>query len=123
MNFISKLIFLSALSLLIILSPAGMNYASEVHPYSMWLKQGETFNLEQYLSVDESMTAGCNEDCFDVDLVLYDAETKESVQEDTAANTNPKIIAPYDGDFVVELSLPNCSVARGCKVWLSLEEK
>lgn len=123
MNYFVKLFFLVALSFSVIFSSVGMGYASEVHPYSMWLKQGESFDLEQYLSVNESITAGCNEDCFDVDLILYDATKKEVVYQDIDANTNPKITAPYDGDFVVNLLLPNCSLSRGCKVWLDLDEE
>lgn len=123
MNYFVKLFFLVALSFSVIFSSVGMGYASEVHPYSMWLKQGESFDLEQYLSANESMTAGCNEDCFDVDLILYDATKKEVVYQDIDANTNPKITAPYDGDFVVNLLLPNCSLSRGCKVWLDLDEE
>lgn len=100
-----------------------MSYALEVHPYSMWLTEGEAFKLEQYLFANESMRAGCYEHCYDVDLILYDATTQEVVHKDTNANTKPKITAPYEGDFIVELSLPNCAVARGCKVWLDSEEE
>lgn len=122
MNDFIKLFCLVLVSFTVIFSSAGMGYANEVHPYSMWLKQGESFDLEQYLSANESITAGCNEDCFDVDLILYDAAKKEVVYQDIEANTNPKITAPYDGNFVVNLSLPNCSLSRGCKVWLDLVE-
>ena len=122
MNYFVKLFFLGVLSLFLTFSTAGKSYASEVHPYSMWLKQGESFDLEQYLSANESITAGCNEDCFDVDLILYDATRKEVIHQDTEDNINPKITAPYDGDFVVNLSLLNCSLSRGCKVWLDLVE-
>lgn len=100
-----------------------MSYAAAVHEYSMWLKQGESFNLEQYLSENETMAAGCSEDCFDIDLFLYDATKKKAVYQDTKANTHPKITAPYDSDFTVNLLLSNCAARRGCKVWLNLVDK
>lgn len=124
MNRIFKLTLGCFLSLIVFFTFTGTVYGSGVHEYSMWLKQGETFQLDQYLSVDESMTAGCNEDCFDVDLTLMDATTKTTVFKDVADNTSPKITAPYDGNFVIELTLPNCALTRGCKVWLdTVEEK
>lgn len=66
-----------SLLLLVVFVPARMSYAAEVHEYSMWLQQGESFTLEQYLSENETMAAGCSEDCFDIDLFLYDAMTKK----------------------------------------------
>lgn len=123
MKDILKYLIVCSLFLLVIFVPARMSYAAEVHEYSMWLQQGESFTLEQYLSENETMAAGCSEDCFDIDLFLYDAMTKKTVHQDTKTNTNPKITAPYDSDFVVNLLLSNCAARKGCKVWIDLVDE
>lgn len=122
MNNIFKHCIIGCLFLLVIWVPPGKSYATGVHEYAMWLKQGETFHLERYLSAGETMIAGCSEDCFDVDLILYDATTKSAIHKDIKDNTSPKVTAPEDGDYWVELSMANCALNRGCKAWLDLAE-
>lgn len=86
---------------------------------SLWLYDGNYTTVSGYLVAGESVYGSCDEDCADLDLFLYDAASGELVYEDTAIDSVPYVTAPWDGDFIVEVVMPNCVHPQGCAVWLS----
>jgi type IV secretory pathway VirB10-like protein len=79
------------------------------------------------LSLDEGSTymvkAVCDEDCRDVDLLIYD-ENSNLVQADEEMNDFPEaVISPaLSGDFTLEITMPNCA-AQYCYYGVSIFEK
>lgn len=98
---------------------AGLATAAMAQDYSLWLYSGDSTTVDGYLLTEEAVYANCDEDCLDLDLFLYDAVTGELVAQDTAEDAVPYVVAPWDGDFVVEVSMPDCSHPDGCAVWVS----
>lgn len=87
--------------------------------YIRWMNTGESFSVEAYLFKDESLSGVCSQDCYDIDLTLYDADTKKVVMQDYENTATPSIIAPYEGDFTVEVQMVNCARTGGCRTWIS----
>lgn len=86
---------------------------------SLWLYSGESTSVEGYLGYGETVYGSCDEDCMDMDLYLYDAFTGELVYEDSAIDSTPFVVAPWEGDFVIEVTMPNCAHPEGCAAWVS----
>ena len=85
---------------------------------SLWLYNGQSSSVEGYFLQGEYIYGDCDQDCFDLDLFLYDVSGK-LVYQDTATDSAPVVVAPYEGSFFVEVSMPNCSHVEGCEVWVS----
>ncbi len=105
----------------IVMTTIGFATAASAQDRSLWLYSGETTVLDGYFFTGEGIYGECDEDCFDMDLFLYDAVTGELVSQDVEPDAVPYVIAPWEGDFVVEITMPNCSHPDGCAVWVSSE--
>ncbi|MBD1914552.1 MULTISPECIES: hypothetical protein [Cyanophyceae] len=81
-----------------------------------WLSTGETITYEGYLLADEAVFASCDDDCSDLDMFLYDAQSGELVASDTLVDAVPGVVAPYEGNFLIELVMASCSV-EPCATW------
>ncbi|MBE9112767.1 hypothetical protein IQ273_25595 [Nodosilinea sp. LEGE 07298] len=81
-----------------------------------WLHHGETITYDGYLLADEAVFASCDDDCADLDMFLYDAATGELVASDTLVDAVPVVVAPYEGDFLIEVVMASCSL-EPCEAW------
>ncbi|MGB3309518.1 MAG: hypothetical protein WBG32_12085 [Nodosilinea sp.] len=81
-----------------------------------WLQDGETITYDGYLLADEAVFAGCDDDCADLDMFLYDAASGELVASDTLEDAVPVVVAPYEGDFFIEVVMASCSL-EPCETW------
>ena len=101
-------------------SAAAVSITTEVKAQdrSLWLYNGQSTSVEGYFLQGEYIYGDCDRDCFDLDLFLYDARGM-LVYEDTATDSAPVVVAPYEGSFFVEVSMPNCAHPEGCEVWVS----
>lgn len=88
-----------------------------------WLNIGESFRIGTYLFENEPISSACSQDCYDIDLTLYDANTKKSVAQDHDNTSTPMVNAPYEGDFIVEVEMANCARSGGCRTWIREEEE
>ncbi len=85
-----------------------------------WLSSGENIMYDGYLYDGEAVNATCDDDCYDIDLFLYDAETGDLVASDTLEDAIPVVIAPYEGDFLIEVVMAGCSL-EPCETWTDSE--
>ncbi|MEM8810834.1 MAG: hypothetical protein AAGF01_32895 [Cyanobacteria bacterium P01_G01_bin.38] len=99
---------------------AGMAVEAQAQDRSLWLYDGDSDIVEGYFAAGEEIYGGCDEDCYDLDLFMYN-EQGDVVAQDTAVDAAPVLVAPYEGSFMIEVSMPNCSHVEGCEVWLSSE--
>ncbi|MDJ0707562.1 MAG: hypothetical protein QNJ46_30165 [Leptolyngbyaceae cyanobacterium MO_188.B28] len=101
-------------------SAAVMSMTTEVKAQdrSLWLYNGQSTSMEGYFLAGEYIYGDCDQDCFDLDLFLYDA-SGELVYQDVETDAAPVLVAPYEGSFFVEVSMPNCSHPEGCEAWVS----
>ena len=83
--------------------------------HSSWIEDNETKKITGYLLQGESVSGLCDEDCSNMDLFLYN-EMGVMVDSDRNADANPIVTAPYEGTFVVEVSVPSCEHWAGCAV-------
>ncbi|MBW4652039.1 MAG: hypothetical protein KME20_03125 [Kaiparowitsia implicata GSE-PSE-MK54-09C] len=81
-----------------------------------WLSSGESIAYEGYLFADEAVAAMCDDNCYDLDMYLYDAETGDLVASDVLEDSVPIVVAPYEGNFLVELVMVSCG-AEPCETW------
>lgn len=81
-----------------------------------WLNQGETVTYDGYLLADEAVFASCDSDCDDLDIFLYDAASGALVASDTLLDAVPRVVAPYSGNFLIEVVMASCSVSP-CATW------
>jgi hypothetical protein len=75
-----------------------------------------SFRVRLQRGVEYRFAGRCDGDCFDVDLVLRDANGNELIS-DRDFDPTPAFTfrAPYTGEYVVELVLADCR-ARRCQV-------
>jgi len=85
-----------------------------------FLREGESETFTGYFLKDEVITAVCDEDCSDLDLFLY-SEIGAMLDSDEELDAYPVLIAPYEGEFSVEVSMPSCSYSAGCSASISSE--
>ncbi|MEA5465710.1 hypothetical protein [Leptothoe sp. PORK10 BA2] len=85
-----------------------------------FLYEGESTSYEVYLLSGQSIYATCDENCFDIDLFLYDS-TGAVVGADEATDAQPVIVAPYEGSFLVEMYMSSCATTEGCAAWLAYD--
>jgi hypothetical protein len=83
----------------------------------LWLGNGGDETVEGYFFAGEEIYGWCDEDCYDLDLILYDVNGQVVVQ-DVELDANPHLYAPYEGTFYLQVTMPNCSHPDGCAVWL-----
>ena len=83
---------------------------------SDWLSSGEGVTYEGYLFADENVYSACDDNCFDLDLYLYDAVSGDLVASDTLLDAYPIVTAPYEGDFFIEVFMVDCD-AGACETW------
>lgn len=83
---------------------------------SDWLASGESVTYNGTLLPDETVYASCDEDCSDLDILLYDANSGELITSDTLEDANPIVVAPYGGEFLIEVVMANCH-AGACAAW------
>lgn len=81
-----------------------------------WLSSGDNIMYDGYLYAGEAVHAICDDDCYDLDMFLYDAETGDLVASDTLEDAIPLVIAPYEGNFLIELVMAGCSL-EPCETW------
>mgnify|MGYP005851515895 CR=1 FL=1 len=83
----------------------------------LWLYNGGSETVQGYFYAGERIYGWCDQDCYDMDLFLYDVNGNLLTQ-DTAVDPNPVVYAPYEGNFYVEVTMPNCSHSSGCAAWV-----
>jgi len=104
-----------------VVAVATAGFATHAHAqdYSLWLYNGDITTVNGYLLSGEGVYGSCDEDCLDMDLFLYDAVTGELVAQDTEVDAVPYVVAPWEGDFVLEVTMPSCNHSEGCAAWVS----
>ncbi|MBE9140844.1 hypothetical protein IQ254_27205 [Nodosilinea sp. LEGE 07088] len=83
---------------------------------SDWLASGETITYDGYLLAGESVYASCDDDCADLDIYLYDANSGNLVASDSLIDAVPVVVAPYEGNFFIEVVMASC-VNNPCATW------
>lgn len=81
-----------------------------------WLASGDSMSYDGYLLAEEAVFASCDSDCADLDIFLYDAISGELVASDTLVDAAPVVVAPYEGDFVIQVVMASCSL-EPCETW------
>jgi hypothetical protein len=104
------------------IAAAGLASAALAQDRTLWLYTGDTTTVDGYFFYGEGIYGDCDADCFDLDLFLYDAVTGELVDQDVEPDAVPYVIAPWEGDFVIEVTMPDCDHPDGCAVWISSDE-
>mgnify|MGYP001797346235 FL=1 len=103
------------------LVPGAIAQDFEPEPYTTFLGSGESEIYEGYLLAGEAVYASCDFDCSDLDIYLYDAQTGELMEADTLLDSEPIVVAPYDGDFIIETVMVTCSTSI-CEAWTNSDE-
>lgn len=80
------------------------------------LASGQSVTYNGYLMTNETVYASCDDDCTDLDLYLYDADSGDLVASDTLVDAAPVVVAPYEGNFVIEVVMASCSF-EPCAAW------
>ncbi|NEP61616.1 MAG: hypothetical protein F6K31_32470 [Symploca sp. SIO2G7] len=88
-----------------------------------WMNTGDSLRTEAYLFADEPISGACSQDCYDIDLTLYDATTKKSVAEEHKNTKTPTVYAPYEGDFILNVEMVNCARSGGCRTWINYDNE
>jgi hypothetical protein len=94
----------------------GSAAIAQAQSRSDMLATGESVAYDGYLAANESVFAACDDDCSDLDMFLYDAQTGELVASDTLVDAVPVVVAPYEGQFVIEVVMASCSL-EPCATW------
>ncbi|MEL7083045.1 MAG: hypothetical protein AAGM36_00970 [Cyanobacteria bacterium J06597_1] len=97
---------------------AGVAVEANAQDRSLWLSTGGAETVEGSFFSGETIYGSCDGDCYDLDLALFDSNGN-IVSQDTAGDAAPVVVAPYDGYFYVQVSMPNCSHPGGCAAWVS----
>jgi hypothetical protein len=95
----------------------GTTSVANAQSRELWLYDGGSDVVEGYFYANERIYGWCDQDCYDMDLFLYDSNGN-LIMEDVALDANPIVYAPYEGVFYIEVTMPNCSHPSGCAVWL-----
>ena len=83
---------------------------------SDWLNSGEEISYSGYLLACEAVYASCDEDCGDLDIYLYDSVSGDLVASDTLVDAAPVVVAPYEGDFLIQVVMASCNI-NPCAAW------
>jgi EAL domain-containing protein (putative c-di-GMP-specific phosphodiesterase class I) len=95
----------------------GTTSIANAQSRELWLQSGGADMVQGYFYSGEQIYGWCDQDCYDLDLFIYDSNG-HLVMQDVAVDANPVVSAPYDGTFYVEVTMPNCAHPSGCAVWL-----
>ena len=106
---------------LVVTSVSGHAESDLAQDHSQWLNTGKAFTVDSFFFGDELISGECANDCYDLDLTLYDSETQQPVAQDQDNTPTPTLRAPYEGDFTLEVSMANCARTGGCRAWVSSE--
>lgn len=120
MSFNSKIRRFSSTAALAAVALAGVVSPAIAQDRTAWLQTGSSTNMEGFFVAGEAISGTCDSDCYDMDLYLYDSRGN-LVDSDTLVDNYPVVVAPYDGDFTVHVTMPNCSHPSGCSVAVSSE--
>lgn len=85
---------------------------------SLWLDDGEEKYISGYFYSGELIYGDCDEDCYDLDLFLYDSDG-DLVDADELTDAYPIVEAPHDGYFTIKVDMYDCSHSAGCAVEVS----
>ena len=91
--------------------------------HTRWMNTGERFSAETYLFENEPISGACSQDCYDIELTLYDAGTKTTVAQSHGNTSTPTVNAPYEGNFILEVEMANCARSGGCRTWIRYNEE
>ena len=83
----------------------------------VWLYTGQSTIVSGNFVGGEVIYGTCDNDCYDLDLFLYDAQGQQ-INQDVANDATPILVAPYDGYFEIGVAMPNCN-ADACAAWVS----
>ena len=83
----------------------------------LWLYDGQQADVNGFFFAGESIFAWCDQDCEDLDLILFDSQGN-FVTQDVLLDAAPVVVAPYEGNFRVRVTMPNCTHPAGCAVWV-----
>ncbi|MEO0541536.1 MAG: hypothetical protein AAFZ80_11825 [Cyanobacteria bacterium P01_A01_bin.105] len=97
---------------------AGTIVDANAQDRTLWLYEGDTTSVQGYFEAGEVIYGSCDDDCYDLDLFLYNTKG-DLVYYDTELDAIPVVVAPTDGTFMIEVSMPDCSHSEGCAVWVS----
>lgn len=83
-------------------------------PVSGGLQQGQSWNIpgELYAGYDYRVLGVCDQDCNDMDLVLFDGNGAV-IAQDTTTSSQPMLAVqtPYNGAFTIQVQMYHCAVA------------
>jgi hypothetical protein len=99
----------------------GLGSALAQEHSSIWIKDNGSTVVTGYLLQGEDVQGLCDEDCNDMDLILYN-EMGVMVDSDHEIDASPIVTAPYEGTFAIEISVPSCTHMVGCEVSVSSSE-
>ena len=97
---------------------AGTVAEAKAQDRSLWLYDGQSTNVQGYFVSGEAIYATCDGDCYDLDLFLFDSAGR-LVAQDVELDSAPVVFAPYEGNFTIEVSMPNCTHSQGCAAWVA----
>jgi hypothetical protein len=83
----------------------------------MWLYTGGQSMVEGTFYAGERIYGWCDQDCYDLDLMLYDTNNN-LLSQDVATDAQPVVAAPYAGQFRIMVTMPNCNHQAGCAAWV-----
>ncbi|NER81155.1 MAG: hypothetical protein F6K42_16630 [Leptolyngbya sp. SIO1D8] len=107
--------------ILVVTSVSGRAEPNLAQSHSKWMNTGESFRVSSFFFENELISGECANDCYDIDLTLYEANMQNAVAQDHGDTATPMVRAPYEGDFTLEVSMANCARTRGCRAWVSSE--
>ena len=88
--------------------------------HSLWLLDGAVQRLDGFFLAGEAIYGECDRDCADLDINLYDSSGR-LVDSDTLSDAQPVVVAPYEGNFVVEVVMHECTYPSGCSTSIDSE--
>ena len=120
MTFGSKIRRFSSTAALAAVALAGVVSPALAQDRTAWLETGDQTNMTGFFVAGETISGTCDSDCVDLDMFLYN-EYGNLVDSDVLDDNYPVVVAPYDGEFIVNVTMPDCSHSAGCAVEVSSE--
>mgnify|MGYP001796605545 CR=1 FL=1 len=110
-------------NLLIVVSQSVSVAATEpLDQSARWLNNGERLQFAQFLFEDEPISATCSQDCYSIAMSLKDRQTQAVVAQTEEQGKHQSLQAPYEGEFILNVTMQNCARDGGCRTWLMFEE-
>lgn len=114
MPFVSKLRTLATTAACTTLAVAGLVSPALAQDRTDWLSSGGVTNTSGVFAEGEGIYGTCDSDCTDIDMYLYDGYGN-LLEQDIEPDAYPVVIAPYDGEFFIQVTMPSCN-AEACAV-------